>query len=95
MKIPKSFTVGQQEVKIIIKDGEEMPDTRLGQCDLTHGKIVINNDQSPTSMENTCIHEMVHSILDTMGNYDLSHDEVFVSTFAAFALEIIKSAKYE
>mgnify|MGYP001774098977 FL=1 len=95
MRIPKSFTVGQQEVKIIIRDGEDMIDTRLGQCDLTHGKIIINNDQTPTSMENTCIHEMIHSILDTMGNYDLSHDEVFVSTFAAFALEIIKSAKYE
>lgn len=95
MRIPKSFTVGQQEVKITIKDGEDMIDARLGQCDLARGKIIINNDQSPTSMENTCIHEMVHSILDTMGNYDLSHDEVFVNTFAAFALEIIKSAKYE
>ena len=95
MRIPKSFTVGQQEVKIIIRNGEDMVDTRLGQCDLTNGKIIINSDKTPTSMENTCVHEMVHSILDTMGNYDLSRDEVFVSTFAAFALEIIKSAKFE
>lgn len=95
--IPKQIQVGG--VLVNIKEIDKFQDTSLlGQCSLSQGEIKIantanGNNQSESSKYNTFVHECVHAILDTMGEYDLSGNEKFVNSFAGFANEIIQSIK--
>lgn len=93
MKIPTSIQIGGQTLNTEYKDNL---DGKLGTCCIAAAYIRLaktfsGETQSESSLENTYVHEVVHAILDTMGRDDLSKDEVFVSTFAGFALEAIKS----
>lgn len=92
--IPNKIQVGGQDINISfvksIKGGA------LGQCVLCEGLIEIADEahgytQTDDSKFNTFIHECIHTILDTMGNKDLSENEEFVSTFAGFTTEIIRN----
>lgn len=94
IEIPKSYTVGGQEIKVKYEDNYD----QLGTVSVYAGDLKIANThlgltQSKSSKENTFCHELVHSILDTMGEYDLSANEKFVSCFSGFLLEALKSAK--
>ena len=96
MKIPKSFKVGGQEM--LVENVEHLEGT-LGECCVGAGYIKIadvfkEKSQSQSSKENTFVHELVHSILDTMGRDDLSKDEVFVSCFSGFLAEALNSMVY-
>lgn len=93
LKIPKQIQVGGQTIDIELVDRHN---DLLGECSTPEGYIKLaktykGNLQSYSSLENTFIHECIHAVLDTMGKTELSEDEVFVSTFAGFTLEIIKS----
>lgn len=95
IKIPNKFHVGGQCIDIQYPD---RLDDKLGECCASAGYIKIANTfrgeiQSESSKRNTFIHEMIHCILDTMGESDLSANEKFVSTFAGFLMEIILSAE--
>lgn len=48
--------------------------------------------QSDGSKENTFYHELTHSILDTMAEFELSGNEKFVSTFSSLLAEVMRSA---
>ena len=56
-----------------------------------------NLKQCESSKINTFIHEIVHGILDTMGESELSGNEKFVSTFSSLLIdsieEIVKANK--
>lgn len=98
-KIPKSFTVGGQDVEV--KHVEFCEDSCLGDINLGQGEIRIaeyvsrNVPQSETSKLNTFYHELTHAILRTMGEYELNSNEKFVSTFCGFLTEAIRSFKYD
>lgn len=97
MIIPDSLRVGGQDMAVSYPNDME---GKLGQCCLSAGYIKIaktfdGKEQSHSSMLNTFYHELVHSILDTMGRDDLSQDEVFVSSFSSFLVEAILSYKYK
>jgi len=92
-KIPESYMVGGQEMKVVFRDPEDMPSIgTLGRCFVAKGQLLINKEQTDGSKRNTFFHEMVHSILDTAGRDDLSQDEALVSTFAALLMEVHNSA---
>lgn len=89
MKIPKKIQIGGQ---ILETQMCEELGGKAGKCCIFNGYIKIADSlngmkQTDTSKLNTYIHEVVHTILDTMGRDDLSNDEVFVSSFAGFATE--------
>lgn len=96
--IPTELVVGGQHIDVNIVD--RLSSDVLGVCLLASGYIKIaktttdGEQQSETSMENTFFHELVHLILDTMGETELSVNEKFVSTFASFLYGAIKSFKY-
>lgn len=97
MKIPSRFIVGGATVDVVVKDRIE--DDKLGSCSLPEGRIELANTyygrkQSEESMLNTFYHEMVHSILGTMGKDDLNDDESFVCTFASFLTECMTTMKF-
>lgn len=98
MKIPKQLQVGGQEIEVSFED--RLDNDYAGLSNITRGFIKIarkpyGKEASESSILNTFVHECVHTILDSMGEYDLSKNEVFVSSFAGFATELIKSLKYD
>ena len=86
MVIPKKIRIGGQDISVVNK--ERLDNDILGEICLAEGVLQIadtfrNIKQSESSKINTFIHEIVHGILDTMGEYNLSKSERFVCTFAS------------
>ena len=93
MKIPNKIRIGGQD--IVIEMPEHLPDNRLGDICVAEGKMRIakkfsDNEQSETSITNTFMHEVVHGVLDTMGEFELSGNEKFVSSFASLMVDVIE-----
>lgn len=96
--IPSKFNVGGQEMEVRLV--ERCEDNTIGSCSLASGFIEIaerhSKDayQSATSKKNTFYHELVHSILRTMGETDLNDNEKFVCCFAGFLTEAMTNAMF-
>lgn len=93
MEIPSKIRIGGQDIDVCVVDRIE--DEKLGQICIAEGKMLIADNfstkkQSETSKVNTFIHEVVHGILDTMGETELSGNEKFVSTFSSFMVDVIE-----
>ena len=93
MKIPSKIRIGGQDIDVCIVDRIE--DEKLGQICLAEGKLIIADNfstrkQSDTSKANTFVHEVVHGILDTMGETEISGNEKFVSTFSSFMVDVVE-----
>lgn len=96
-RIPKSFTIGGQDMYVFIVD--TIPNDKMGECTLWNGNISIARTykglmQTPSSQHNTFFHELTHAVLDTMGEYELNNNEKFVCAFSGFLTEAIRSFKY-
>lgn len=96
--LPKKVQVGGQEIRIIEENMCEKG-TSLGESIPASGIIKIYNTygsgfkQSNSSKINTFYHELTHCILDAMGEYKLSRNEKFVTTFSSFLTEAMRSIK--
>ena len=93
MKIPNKIRIGGQDIDVCIV--ERIENDKLGQICVAEGKMLIadnfsTNKQSETSKVNTFIHEVVHGILDTMGENEMSQNEKFVCTFSSFMVDVIE-----
>ena len=93
MKIPNKIRIGGQDINISIK--EHLVDEKLGTMCLASGELEIaekfqDSKQSESSKINTFIHEVVHGVLNTMGENKLSSDEKFVNTFASLLVDVIE-----
>lgn len=93
MKIPNKIRIGGQD--IIIENKDRLEKDFLGEICIAEGVLRIadnfrNCKQSDSSKVNTFIHEIVHGILDTMGECALSKNEKFVCTFAALLIDPIE-----
>lgn len=95
--IPKRFYIGGQEINV-----EQVDDwnDNLGEANMWNGYIKLANrykgyTQSETCKKNTFCHELVHLILDIMGEHDLSSKETFVSCFGGFLCIALTTMEYE
>ena len=93
MIIPDKIRIGGQDVNIIKED--RLDDNRLGTICMAEGVLRIadnfsNLKQCESSKINTFIHEIVHGILDTMGESELSGNEKFVCTFSSLLIDPIE-----
>lgn len=93
MKIPNKIRIGGQDINISIKD--RLDGDKLGTICLATGELNIaenfyNYKQCESSKINTFIHEVVHGVLDIMGENKLSSDEKFVSPFASLIVDVIE-----
>ena len=99
MKIPNKISVGGQEINITEVD--HLQNDNLGRCYIGAGFIKIANkvteglDQTESSKINTFYHELIHCILDTMGEHELSANEKFVSCFSGFLTEAMRNAYFK
>lgn len=94
--IPATLHIGGQQIDV--KEVDRCNDNNLGRCSLAAGVIEIartfnsNGDYtvSESSKQNTFVHEVLHAILDTMGETDLSNNEKFVCGCAGYLTEAIQ-----
>lgn len=96
--IPSKISVGAQDIFVIKKERLESDD--LGECCVAEGRINIartfnGKNQSESVQINTFYHELVHVILDTMHENELSRNEKFVSCFSSFLCEAMKNAYFD
>ena len=98
-RFPSAYYVGGQRIEVSFVD--YLSKNRLGTSSVCCGEIKIANksdydmDQSPSSKFNTFWHEVVHTILDTMQENELSANEKFVGVFSSMLCEIIQSSEFE
>lgn len=92
----KSFKLGAVNWKVKI-DNKRLEDLdALGYCEYEKKLISLPDKYkgatiSADAMEQTLYHEVVHAILDTMHQYDLSKNEEFVQTFSMFLHQFEKT----
>ena len=97
-RFPSAYYVGGQRIGVSFV--EHIPNDHLGTSSVCCGEIKIANkvnegrDQSPSSKLNTFWHEVVHTILDTMQENELSENEKFVGVFSSMLCEILNSFEY-
>ena len=96
MKIPDNITIGGQIVDVKFID--HLDNGYLGQISLGESEILIaknfnGREQHQESINSTFIHEIVHGILDTMGETELSNNEKFVNNFSGYLYQVIKQIK--
>lgn len=100
MIIPDKIRIGGQEIRVV--NEERLDDNKLGTICVAEGVLRIadnfnNLKQCESSKINTFVHEIVHGILDTMGESELSGNEKFVCTFSSLLIdsieEIVKANK--
>lgn len=93
MIIPIKIRIGGQDISVI--NEERLDNDILGKICLAEGILHIadnfsNLKQSESSKINTFIHEVVHGVLDTMGEFELSKNEKFVCAFASLLVDTIE-----
>lgn len=93
MIIPDKIRIGGQDIRIVKE--ERLDDNKLGTICVAEGVLRIadnfnNLKQCESSKINTFIHEIVHGILDTMGESELSGNEKFVCTFSSLLIDTIE-----
>lgn len=93
MIIPSKIRIGGQDISVVNK--ERLDDNNLGNICVAEGVLQIANNfdnkkQSEGSKINTFIHEIVHGVLDTMGECELSRNEKFVCTFSSLLVDTIE-----
>ena len=97
-RFPSAYYVGGQRIEVSFV--EHIPNDHLGTSSVCCGEIKISNkvheggDQTPSSKFNTFWHEVVHTILDTMQENELSANEKFVGVFSSMLCEVLNSFEY-
>ena len=97
-RFPSAYYVGGQRIEVSFAD--YLSNNRLGISSVCYGYIKIADKvqddihQSPSSKFNTFWHEVVHTILDTMQENELSGNEKFVGTFSSMLCEVLNSFEY-
>ena len=97
--IPVYLQVAGQHVDV--RHVDRCQEDEFARCSLASSEIQIaeycrsSQKQSDYSKVNSYYHELIHLILDNMGQHELSNDEKFVSTFAGFLTEAMVTAEFE
>lgn len=94
--IPATLHIGGQQIDV--KEVDRCNDNNLSRCSLAAGVIEIartfnsNGDYtvSESSKQNAFVHEVLHAILDTMGETELNNNEKFVCGCAGYLTEVIQ-----
>lgn len=92
MEIPSKIRIGGQDIDVMMK--ERLYNDNLGTICLGTGELLIaenfsEGQQSESSKFKIFIHEVIHGVLDAMGEWELSQNERFVNSFASLLVDVI------
>jgi len=90
----KKFKLGAKEFDV--EEVKSIDDTGLGRTYSMLNKIKIsktwqNYELNDSSKEQTFYHELVHAILDELGEHELSENERFVQSFSVLLYQFDKT----
>ena len=91
--IPKKFTMGGQEVKVLVKRTIDT-EGAIGVCKFVENEIHIQTHingkpMAKSQVEQTFYHEFVHYLLDQCRREDLSSDEILVDLMGEFLYQAL------
>lgn len=100
MNIPKSFQLGGIDWKVIwdndkCNDREEYGLSAYSTATITMSTTYGLKELPDDRKDHTFYHELVHAILDSIHERELSSNEKFVDNFATLLHQFTKTAKYE
>lgn len=105
MKIPKSFILNGHEIKIkfldalVSDEGEEL----MGEANHPRNTIKIARTikdgkkkvKLPKSqIDHTACHEIIHQMLDKLGEHKLNNNEKFVDAMGSMLYQFLNTKKY-
>jgi hypothetical protein len=99
LRIPQSFMLHGQKISVIYEPPLVYKNGNRGEARFSTNQIALqnNSDGNPipqSSIEQTFCHEMVHYILNEMGN-KLKDDERFVDLFASLLHQALVTMEYD
>lgn len=100
IKIPIQFELGGRTIKIICKNGMVDEDDSVGYAKYRKNEIWLQNNIKGTMRttdhkNETFLHELVHWILYMINEEELRDNEKFVSLFAEYLHQALKTAVYK
>lgn len=97
MKIPKSFELFGEFVKVVYVDDLAERTDLIGRALMGSNTIElqkVNKNYSKNKIEQTFIHELNHIIFHKMGEGELSKNEKFVEVFSSLLHQATKTMSY-
>ena len=95
MKIPRTFKLLNTTFTVKLDDKTFRSFGKMGLCNIYDLVITLARDQHLDMMESTFLHEVVHAILEVMGETEKSEDEKFVNLFAGLLHQALTTAEGE
>ena len=89
----KEFYLGALKWDIVVNSKRLDKLKCNGYCEADKQLITLGQDSNNPFTEQILYHEVVHGILDTMGEYGLSNNEKFVKTFSVLLYQFETSKK--
>lgn len=97
MRIPKAFTLMGNPFNVSYAPRVDSTEELYGICKVSEGCIVLQDigaDLSPNYQAHVFCHELVHAMLDMVGEEELSNDESFVDTLGGLIHQFLETAEY-
>jgi len=96
--IPKQFKLFNQTIKVELKNKLAYNNNNYGEAKYTSNKIRIQKQNEGVSLKKTMVeqtfyHELIHYILNYMGENELGKNEKFVDIFASLLHQYEKTKK--
>lgn len=86
MKLPKKLSVGALDYNVELVDslryGEEYGHWDGTTCTIKIAKTAGGEPLSDKRMEQTFFHELIHAVLDSIGEDELNENERFIDAFS-------------
>ena len=96
VEIPTAIQIMGYSISIDIVPESEWPDdSTAGHWDTTKCKMYIRGDRPAQSQQQVFCHELIHAILEKMGEDKLCGDEQFVDVFGSLLHQVWTSATYD
>lgn len=92
--IPKSFSLmGLTYTVSLVKEKDWADDESVGFCNFEQQLISVFAGVSDAEKQQTFCHELVHCILNRMGEHDLNDNEKFVEVFGSLLHQVWTTIK--
>ena len=92
--IPKKFQLMGATYEVKLVGAKNWPDDEaVGLCNFLNQQIMVLDTVSESQQQQTFCHELVHCILDKMGENDLNDNEKFVDLFGSLLHQAWTSCK--
>ncbi len=74
--MPSSVRVLGMDMAVVVRTGDDAHmDDKFGYCDNLRMRIVLSENNTPSQMRETCLHEVVHAV-EWAVKADMEEDEV-------------------